>query len=421
MRYQPTAGGRPRARRVLARYAAAAGLARLADEMVGLAMVLLALSRTGRPVLAGALVTAYTLPVLASGPVLGAWLDRTRHRRPALMVNLAVLAGASVGIAASLARAPVAVPLLLAAVAGVTLPMTSGGFTSLLPRLLPPDRLGRANAVDAVTFNTAAVAGPAVSGALAALAGPDVALVAVALVASAGLAATAGVPVPPPAADRPAGVALLTQVRAGLGHLARTAPLRGATLTTVLGYGAVGMLAVALPLYTRDLGAGEEGAGLLWGALEVGGLAASLSLAYRPLSAPPQRVVYAATALFGLAMASWPLAGSMAVAAGLVALAGAASGPALPAILAVRQRYAPANLLAQVSTTGASLKIGGYAVGATLGGVVVPALGPTAAIALVAATEVSAAGLGALLGRPTRSPGQSTQDIRAAAPEGQAA
>jgi predicted MFS family arabinose efflux permease len=384
----------------------------LADEMVGLAMVLLTLSRTGRPVLAGALVTAYTLPALASGPVLGAWLDRTRHRRPALMANLAVLAAAAVGIAASLGRAPVAVPLLLAGVAGVTLPMTSGGFTSLLPRLVPPDRLGRANAVDAVTFNTAAVAGPALAGALAALAGPATALVAVALAASAGLVATAGVPVPSPVADRSAGSTLLTRVRAGLRHLLRTAALRGATLTTVLGHGAVGVLTVALPLFTRDLGAGTEGAGLLWGALEAGCLAASLGLAFRPLSARPQRVVYTATALFGLAIAGWPLAGSMAVAAVLVALAGAASGPVLPAIFAVRQRYAPADLLAQVSTTGASLKIGGYAIGASIGGLIVPALGPTTTIALVAAAELAAAGLGALLGRPTRSPGRSTAEIR---------
>lgn len=65
----------------MGRYVVAAGLARLADEMVGLAVVLLVLARTGQPVLAGAMVTAYTLPALVSGPLLGAWLDRTRRRR----------------------------------------------------------------------------------------------------------------------------------------------------------------------------------------------------------------------------------------------------------------------------------------------------------------------------------------------------
>ncbi len=65
------------------RYVVAAGLARLADETLGLAVVLLALARTGQPALAGALVTAYALPALVSGPVLGAWLDRARRRKAA--------------------------------------------------------------------------------------------------------------------------------------------------------------------------------------------------------------------------------------------------------------------------------------------------------------------------------------------------
>jgi hypothetical protein len=46
-------------------FLAAAGCARVADEMVGVAVVLLVLDRTGSPALAGAMVTAYTLPSVA--------------------------------------------------------------------------------------------------------------------------------------------------------------------------------------------------------------------------------------------------------------------------------------------------------------------------------------------------------------------
>ncbi|GDY32940.1 hypothetical protein [Gandjariella thermophila] len=66
-------------RRPVLAYLAAATLARVADETVGGAVVLLVLDRTGSSLLAGAVVTAYTLPSLVSGPLLGAWVAaRTR-------------------------------------------------------------------------------------------------------------------------------------------------------------------------------------------------------------------------------------------------------------------------------------------------------------------------------------------------------
>lgn len=88
-----------------------------------------------------------------------------------------------------------------------------------------------------------------------------------------------------------------------------------------------------------------------------------------------------------------------------LAAAGLASGPVLPSILLVRQRQAPAALLAQISTTGASLKIGAYAVGAALGGALAPRLGAAATLGAVAGTQLAAAALGWLAGvRPHRLP-----------------
>ncbi|HKN97706.1 MAG TPA: hypothetical protein VJX10_11355, partial [Pseudonocardiaceae bacterium] len=81
----------------LVRYTVAATLARTADEMVGLSVVLLVLGRTGSPALAGAAVAGYTLPAVATGPLLGAWLAGAGRRAPwALAGNdlvLAVVAG----------------------------------------------------------------------------------------------------------------------------------------------------------------------------------------------------------------------------------------------------------------------------------------------------------------------------------------
>jgi len=146
----------------------AATLARLASDMFAVAVVLLVLDRTGRPGLAGAVVAATTLPSVLTGPVLGAWLDRTRRRRLALASNQVLLAASLLVILAAAGRAPGWVLLLLAALAGLTGPLATGGYTSMIPLLVPERLLPRANALEATSFNGAAVAGPAVAGAVAA-------------------------------------------------------------------------------------------------------------------------------------------------------------------------------------------------------------------------------------------------------------
>src|SRR5215218_2065264 len=249
----------------------AATLARLASEMFPVAAVLLILDRTGRPGLAGAVVAATTLPAVVTGPVLGAWLDRTRRRRLALASNQVLLAASLLGILAAAGRAPGWVLLVLAALAGLTGPLATGGYTSMIPLLVPERLLPRANALEASSFNTAAIAGPAVAGAVAATAGAAWAVLAEALLA--GLA--------------------LTAIRQGLGQLVRAPVLRGVTVATAVGLGGTGLLTLAMPFWAERLGAGRAGAGYLFAALEAGAIAGALTAARPAASWPPQRVVLA--------------------------------------------------------------------------------------------------------------------------------
>jgi hypothetical protein len=83
----------------------------------------------------------------------------------------------------------------------------------------------------------------------------------------------------------------------------------------------------------------------------------------------------------------------------LCVLAGAPSGLAFAAVLAVRAEHAPERLRAQVFTSAAGLKVGAAAVGAALSGIMVVAHGPELAIAAAAATFVLAAVAGALSAR----------------------
>ena len=349
----------------------AATLARLASEMFPVAAVLLVLDRTGRPGLAGAVVAATTLPAVVTGPVLGAWLDRTPRRRVALASNQVLLAVSLLGILAAAGRTPGWVLVLLATLAGVTGPLATGGYTSMIPLLVPERLLARANALEAASFNTAAIAGPAVAGTVAATAGPAGAVLAEAVLAGLALPAIARLPrIGVPAGDDPAPLA--AAIRQGLAHLARTPALRGVTVATAVGLGGSGLLTLAMPFWAERLGAGRAGAGYLFAALEAGAIAGALAAARPAASWPPQRVVLAGLGLFGLVVISWPLAPSFGAALGLVAVAGMVEGPAFAATFATRQRWSPPALRGQIFTTAASLKLGMFAIGSALAG---PALG----------------------------------------------
>ncbi|KUL22411.1 hypothetical protein [Actinoplanes awajinensis] len=66
----------------LARYLVAAVGARLADEGARVAIVLLALERTGDARLGGLLVAALMVPHVLAAPLVGAAADRVRRRKP---------------------------------------------------------------------------------------------------------------------------------------------------------------------------------------------------------------------------------------------------------------------------------------------------------------------------------------------------
>src|SRR6266542_3696409 len=252
----------------------AATLGRVADEMLAIAVVLLVLDRTSSPALAGATVAAASLPSVLTGPVLGAWLDRTRHRRAALAANQVLLAAALLGMLLAAGRAPAWVVPALAVVGGIGAPMLTGGITSMIPLLVPPGLLSRANALEAASFNSAAVLGPALAATAAARFGPATAVALEAGIALVGLAAiarmrplhatdpTGQAPPTGPAGPAvgpggttnragPAGTSLGAALRAGLAHLARTPVLRGVTVTSSLAMGAQGLLPIAFPLLSE--------------------------------------------------------------------------------------------------------------------------------------------------------------------------
>ena len=398
------------------RFVSAATLARVSDEMFGVGVVLLVLDRTGNEALAGAVVAAVTLPSLLTGPLLGAWLDLTGRRRILMVTDQLVIASVVLGLVALVGHAPVWAMLLLVLPAGVTYPLSFGGFTSMIPSLVPGELLPSANALETTSFNSALVVGPALAGTLSAAIDPAAPLVVEAALALGALVLIVRIPSLDSHPGRVDGRTLLGIAAEGLRQIVSVPALRGVTAAASLGLGGLGLLTVAFPLFAVDhLGVEKSASGYMWAAFAVGSTFGALTLVRLQRRFPPERIVLAGYALFGLLMLTWPLAGSLPVFLALIALAAMVDGPALAAQFAVRQQHVPPSLYGQVFTTAVGLKVGCLALGAAASGALVESIGSAEVLALAATMQLLGAAVGITL---ARLPGRPDPD--AAAPRASA-
>jgi MFS family permease len=144
----------------------------LADGMFWIAMPLLAVRLTDSPGLVAGVVVASRLPWLLFALVAGALADRLDRRRTMVLVNLfrgGVLGGLALAAFTDLATLPLL--YVVAFVLGVAETLFDTSAQSIMPSLVEPDRLSRANGrLYAVELTMNQFVGPPVGGFLAALA-----------------------------------------------------------------------------------------------------------------------------------------------------------------------------------------------------------------------------------------------------------
>ncbi|MFJ8696688.1 MFS transporter [Streptomyces roseolilacinus] len=385
-----------RDRHALAWYATGAALARTGDEAAGPALLLAGLAATGSSATASALLAASTAAAAIGGPVLGALLDRSARPGRLLAGALAGHAASLLAVLVCLGRTPAAVPLLVAAASGLLAPALSGGWTAQLPRVAGPGSLPRATALDAMTFHAAALAGPALTAAAATLYGAGAAVLTAAALLAAALPAVRALP--RGSATPPRSGHLAAELVAGFRALARTPALARVTGASVLSCAGQGALVACTPLLgERHLGGAGYGA-LLLAVLAAAALAANAVLARLRRPPAPHALFRAATLLQGAALLPAAAAGHPAPLVAAVALAGLGEGPQLTALFAIRHREAPPRLRGQVFTTGASLKISGFALGAAAAGPLA-GVSPPGTLLAAAAVQLLAAALTVPAGR----------------------
>lgn len=386
--------GRLRRTRGYVTFFAAATSARIADEMFSVAVVLHVLDRTGSAVVAGATVACVTFPSLITAPLLGGWLDLTGRRRFAMICDQLLAASGLTLLLLLPGNLPDAAIPAFGLIVGLTYPLSFGGFTSLIPLVVPEDLLAPANALEATSFNTALIAGPALAGTIVAIFGPAEAVIVEIVLTVAALALILRIP----GLDRPPKrdfESLRAIVRAGLLHLVRTPPLLGGTLIGGIGLGGLGLLTVTFPFFAVDhLEAGRGAAGYLWAAFAGGSAVGAVAFTGLQRSFAPERIMVVAIGLLGLIMFTWPLAHSLPAAMALIALGGLVDGPALAATFAVRQRNTPPELHGQVMTTAVGVKIGMLALGAGSAGILLEVLDPGSVILVAASIQFVAVAVG---------------------------
>ena len=369
-----------------------ATVSRLADQAASIALVLVIIARTHDPRLAGLVVAAFTIPTLVTGPVLGAYLDRLRAKRALFVSNQLLLAAALTGILLLAGRTTGLVLIGLGLSAGLTAPVLTGGFSSLVPLVVPPAGLPRANALDSASYNVAGLGGPALVAAVASAAGAPVALSVVAGTAAGGVLLVLAAPMPATHADahRAHAGTLRAEVADGLGLLRAIPLLRATTIATTAAQFTQGLLPVTLPLLAIRLGHTASGGGWLLTAISAGGLIGALASDRLLARRTPRAVLIASMGVFAACLGIVALAPDFWLAVCVSALAGVAEGPILAATLTVRQQCVPPARYAQTVATAASLKTGSFALGAAATGLLAGALNARDLMLIVAVGQLLA-------------------------------
>ena len=349
-----------------------------------------ALDLTQRPSGLANVLTLNAVPVTLLMLVGGLAADRFR---PHVVVMGAVFVSASaVGVLAALtALGNLAYWHLLvyAVVTGTAGGFFNGAYFAVLPSLLPADRVRSANGLTQVTENRARFVVPPLAGLLvAAASAPPALAIASTLGVGAALLLSAIREVAPdsaPAATaRTSTASPLAQLVEGFRAARQDAAVWVLIWTgTIAVFGSTAAMAVGFPALAKlAMNAGDEGIGVLYGALGAGALAgAFLTGALRSVRRPGLVLGLAGVMEGGLLVVA-AFAPTLWTAVPLVVLAGLVEAVRIVLALTILQTRPPAAVRGRVMAIAALAAFGLNPVAHALAGAVGDGLGPRAVVAL---------------------------------------
>ncbi|HLX35136.1 MAG TPA: MFS transporter [Candidatus Limnocylindrales bacterium] len=343
-------------------------LARIAQSMLGLALVLFTLGRYHSPELAGIVTFAGIAPGLLVSPIAGALLDR--HGRTRLITLDFVIAAGSLGLIAALAIGdllPAWLLVLISGLASLTGPLSATGLRSLFPLMAPRYLWERLNAVDSNGYVVATIIGPPVAALLVGLTGGPLAILVIAAVFA--LAAIIVIGVPDPPTETATSGRLLRDAWDGLRYAWSNLTIRGLgfSITTLNISG--GIVSIVVPLIVLDrLGLDQATVGLVFAVSGVTGVVAGL-ISGR-LDTRGRERTFIAVPMLGMAASTTILLLPLGLTAPIVAMGlfGLVNGPMDVAMFTVRQRRTDPAWMGRAFAVSMSFNFAGYPVGAAIGG-----------------------------------------------------
>jgi MFS family permease len=349
-------------------------IARVAQSMVGVAIVLFTLDRFGSPAFAGLVTFASIFPGLLLSPVAGALLDR--HGRIRLVLLDYVVALIAMMVIGALALADVLPgPLLvgIAVVSSLTSILSHVGLRSLFPILVPEHLWERVNAVDSNGYVVATIIGPPIAATLVALVGGATALLAIGV--AFGIAAFVLFGVPDPPSPIVSTGRIVADAWAGVAYTWRNRTLRGLGFAITFGNLAHGMTTIVLPLLILErYGLSEAVVGLVFAASGVSGMASALLFGRMDtrgrewsLLVWPMAALIPTVAILLLAAGQPPLIGVALIVVEMM-LVGLLIGPMDIALFTVRQRRTDRAWMGRAFSVSMAFNFAGMPIGAAIAG-----------------------------------------------------
>ena len=378
----------------LGRVLLAMQIARIAQSMVSIVVILFALQRYNSPQLAGLVAFASIFPGLLLSPVAGALLDR--HGRVRLIIlDYAVAAAALVAVAwLSLAGLlPAWLLVAIVSVASITGPLSSSGLRSLFPLMVPEHLWERVNAVDSNGWVLATLVGAPFGAVFAQIVGFEAAL---ALIAAAYFVAALVIfRAPDPRTDVASSGNLWRDAWLGLVYTWHNRTLRSLAISLSAMNLAGGMVEIVVPvLVLRHLGMGQDVVGYMFGLSGAFGVVSAFFAGRLRTEGRERRLILmpAVGFIFTSAILLWP--GSIVPIALSMAATGLLNGPLDIALFTLRQRRTDPAWMGRAFTVSMNLNFSGFPIGAAVTGVILSVWSVEAAIVF----GVAANALGSLLG-----------------------
>jgi MFS family permease len=329
---------------------------------------------TDSALLTGLLGLAELGPLMAASLFAGALADRFDRRQLLLGCQLAlVLVAAGLAIAAEAGNPPVWLLFVLAAIGGGFAAVERVVRSAIVPNVVAPDRIRAAVSLTFGLITVSMVVGPALGGVLISAFGIAVPywVDSASCLAMVG-AAWAMTPQPPIGVESHEPV--LLAIRRGLGFMRRTRAVLGSLLAD-LGAMTFGMPRALFPVLSiTAFDAGATGTGLLAAAVSAGGVVGALTTGWLERARFLGRIVLAAIAVWGVAVAIAGVSGSIWLAAALFAVAGAADSVSAVCRHTMAQLLTPDAMRGRMSSVFHLVTAGGPRLGDAESGLVASAV-----------------------------------------------